>query len=261
MAKSNLQLHQVVEESKDDVMHWHVDVPVSLSTEEHSHSKGQLFSLKSGLALVQTSTGVWALLPNRCCWIPPSYQHCMRSLGKISGWSLYLPAAACASLPQKPTVLPLSPLVEQISIRISEWKHDPPAPATRRHLITVLRDEIRNATTESLHLPMPIDPRLKRLADEMLKHLGTNRSLDDWARFAGMSKRSLLRNFQRETGMTIGQWFQHLRMFVALEKLSRGSSVTQTALAVGFRSVSAFIKVFKNVVGATPLAYSRAQQI
>ena len=87
----------------------------------------------------------------------------------------------------------------------------------------------------------------------------SERNLNVWARFTGMSKRSLLRNFHQETGMTIGQWRQHLRILVALEKLSNRSSVTETCFAVGYNSVSAFIKTFKRIVGMTPRAYSRVQ--
>ena len=60
--------------------------------------------------------------------------------------------------------------------------------------------------------------------------------------------------------MTIRQWRRHLRVLVALEKLSSGISVTETCFAVGYNSVSAFIKTFKLIVGITPHAYSRSQR-
>ena len=49
-------------------------------------------------------------------------------------------------------------------------------------------------------------------------------------------------------------------MLVALEKLSNGISVQETCFAVGYNSVSAFIKAFKLIVGMTPYAYSRVQR-
>jgi AraC-like DNA-binding protein len=86
-----------------------------------------------------------------------------------------------------------------------------------------------------------------------------DRSLDMWARRLGMSARSLQREFQRETGMTIGQWRQQLRILISLEKLSNGMSVTDTCFAVGYKNVSAFIKAFRQTVGLTPLEYSKNQ--
>jgi len=178
----------------------------------------------------------------------------------IEGWVVYLAAPLCNSLPTQPAILSLSPLLSEIVFRISEWKHAPPAPEFRQHLLAVLCYEIRNATQQPLHLPMPTDRRLRRFVEEMSKEPQNERNLNEWARFTGMSTRSLLRNFQQETGMTIGQWRQHLRMLVALEKLSNGVSVTETCVAVGYNSVSAFIKTFKLIVGMTPHAYRRVQR-
>ena len=259
MAEDKIRLHKMVERSTDEVVFWRPAAPVSWNTEEHSHPKGQLLSLQSGLAILQTTAGVWMLPPGRCCWLPPGCRHSMRSSGSIDGWSIYLAATLCNSLPTKPSILSLSSLLKEIVSRIAEWKQKPPPPAFRLHLLTVLRDEIQNATEQPCHLPMPRDRRLRRFVDEMAKEPQNERNLNAWARFTGMSKRSLLRNFQQETGMTIGQWRQHLRMLVALEKLSNGISVTETCFAVGYTSVSAFIKTFKLIVGMTPHAYSRLQ--
>jgi AraC-like DNA-binding protein len=255
-----IRLHKGVERSTDEALFWRPTSSVSWNTEEHFHSKGQLLSLQSGLAILETTAGVWMLPPSRCCWIPPGCRHCMRSCGRIDGWSIYLAAPLCNSLSTQPAILSLSSLLKEIVSRISEWTTNPPTLEFRQHLLTVLCDEIQSATQQPLHLPMPSDQRLKRFVEEMSTHPQNDRNLNAWARFTGMSKRSLLRNFQQETGMTIGQWRQHLRMLVALEKLSSGMSVSETCVAVGYSSVSAFIKTFKLIVGVTPHAYSRVQR-
>jgi AraC-like DNA-binding protein len=260
MAEDQIRLHAMVERSRDDVLFWRPASPVSWSTKEHSHSKGQLFSLQSGLAVLETSAGIWMLPPGRCAWIPAGCRHSMRSCGNIGGWSIYLAASLCDPLPAQPSILALSSLLSEIVFRISTWKQNPPTLGFRQHLMAVLCDEIQNATLQPLHLPMPNDPRLRRFVEEISKEPQNGRNLNGWARFIGMSKRSLLRNFQQETGMTIGQWRQHLRILVALEKLSNGSPVTETGFAVGYKSVSSFIKTFKRIVGMTPRAYSRAPQ-
>ena len=260
MAQLEIRLHKMVERSTDDLLFWRPTSPVSWNTEEHSHAKGQLLSLRSGLAILETSAGVWMLPPGRCGWIPPGCRHSMRSCGNIDGWSMYLAARLCNPLPTQPAILSLSSLLKEIASRISEWKKNPPTPDFRQHLLTVFCDEIQNATHQPLNLPIPSDPRLRRFVEAITKEPRNERNLNAWARFTGMSKRSLLRNFQHETGMTIGQWRQHLRMLVALEQLSNGISVTETCFAVGYNSVSAFIKTFKLIVGMTPHAYSRVQR-
>ena len=255
MAEDQIRLHAAVERSRDEVLFWRPASSVSWNTQRHSHPKGQLLSLQSGLAILETTAGVWTLPPGRCAWVPPGCHHSLRSCGTIGGWSIYLAASLCDSLPVQPAILSLSSLLSEIVFRISEWKQNPPTPKFRADLLAVLCDEIQNAKQQPLHLPVPSDPRLRRLVEEISKQPQDARNLNAWARLAGMSKRSLLRNFQEETGMTVGQWRQHLRMLVALERLSSGSSVSETCFAVGYNSVSAFIKTFKHIVGMTPRAY------
>src|SRR5215469_18126339 len=102
MAEEQIRLHKMVDRSRDEVLFWRPTSPVSWSTEEHSHSKGQLISLQSGLAILETTAGVWMLPPGRCGWIPHGCRHSLRSCGNISGWSIYLTAPLCNSLPTQP---------------------------------------------------------------------------------------------------------------------------------------------------------------
>ncbi len=244
----------------DDVFAFRIDLPDQRAMARHAHPQAQLFSLESGLSIVETSAGSWMFPPRRCGWIPSECRHSMRSCGLVRGWSLYLAAPLCEALPQRPMVLSLSPLLEHLVLRIASWQQNPPSEGSRENLIKVVIDEIQLAQEQPLHLPMPADPRLNRLVGEMAKNLATDRPLDAWARWLGMSERSLIREFQREVGMTIGQWRQQLRILVALEKLSEGLSVTATSFAVGYNNVSAFIKSFKRTVGVTPLEYAKSQR-
>src|SRR5262252_7550797 len=92
MADDQIRLHATVERSRDEVLFWRPASSVSWNTQRHSHSNGQLLSLQSGLAIVETAVGTWMLPPGRCAWIPPGCYHSMRSCGDIDGWSIYLSA-------------------------------------------------------------------------------------------------------------------------------------------------------------------------
>lgn len=235
----------------------HVRMLSPRAVERHTHAEGQLFSLTSGLCIVETGAGSWLFPPRRCGWIPAGQPHSVRSQGQISGWSLYLAAPLCEPLPKTPMVLSLSPLLEHLVMRVSTWKESPPEERLRQSFLEVVVEEIRTAQEQPLHLPIPQDPRLNRLVDEISRHPDMDRPLSEWARQLGMSERSLQREFQRETGISIGQWRQQLRILLALERLSDGMSVTDTCFAVGYNNVSAFIKAFKRIVGLTPLEYSK----
>ena len=228
------------------------------AVEPHAHAQGQLFSLESGLSIVETATGSWLFPARQCGWIPPGHLHSVRSKGRISGWSLYLAPSLCEALPGQPMIVSLSPLLEQMVMRVATWREAAPQEGIRKSFLEVFVNEIAMAPEQPLHLPMPQESRLRRLVDELSQHPDADRPLDVWARQLGMSERSLQREFQRETGITIGQWRQQFRILIALERLSEGMSVTETCFAVGYNNVSAFIKTFKRIVGMTPLEYSKS---
>ena len=77
---------------------------------------------------------------------------------------------------------------------------------------------------------------------------------------AGMARRTFMRAFSTEAGMPFGRWRQQARLFAALEMLAERKSVTETAMAVGYDSVSAFIQMFRTSLGATPQAYLRSNR-
>ena len=72
---------------------------------------------------------------------------------------------------------------------------------------------------------------------------------------AAMDPRTLQRRFQRETGLSFGQWRRQARLIAALERLARGASVLEVALDLGYASPSAFSTMFKRELGASPSAF------
>jgi AraC-like DNA-binding protein len=226
----------------------------------HSHAEAQLCGLDAGLATMETDKGSWLCPPGRCMWIPPGSMHSLRSCGKISGWMLHLGAERCDGLAMEPQVLALSPLWKEVVKRITEWGTQPEVTAAKRRLVEVLRDEIAGASQIALHLPMPNDPALKRLAMRLAEGPEDVRTLAALAREVGTSERSLFRNFQQETGLSPGQWRRQIQVLRSLELLNDGLSVTETALEVGYESTGAFIRAFRKVVGTTPAMFAGQQQ-
>lgn len=239
---------------------WHLPQAAMRQVHTHSHHEAQLCGLDAGLAILETDAGSWLCPPGRFVWIPPGMPHSLRSCGKISGWMLHLKADSIGSLPLEPGVMALTPLMHEVIKRITEWAASPIASEDRRHLIDVMRDEIASAPHVELHLPMPRDPALKRLAIRLAENPGAPRDFAALAHEAGLSERSLFRGFQRETGLSPGQWRRQMQVLRSLELLSDGWSVTDTSLEVGYESTGAFIRAFRQVVGITPAAYAQRQR-
>lgn len=228
-------------------------------TPEHSHPRGQLVALTHGLIIVEAGSERWMHPSRRCAWIPPNCTHAARSVGGAAGAMVDLSPQMCRGLPKTPCMFNSSELLFAIVDRMVGWELGQPLSPAKKHLITTLRDEIRHPAQQPLRLTIPRDSRLARVADALLHHVGDDRTLDAWARVAGMSRRTFMRAFSAETGMSFGRWRQQARLFAALEMLAQKKSVTEVAIAVGYDSVSAFIEMFRTMLGATPQTYFRGR--
>lgn len=257
MTKNAPNLPKVLHEL--GVAAWDLPQAAIRQTNAHTHREAQLCGLDAGLAIMETSAGSWLCPPGRCIWIPSGMLHSLRSCGKISGWMLHIQAEMSASLPEEPWVLALSPLLREVVKRITEWTAQPVASVAKRHLVNVLQDEIAGASQIALHLPVPSDPTLRRFAMRLSETTDAPRDLAALAHEVGLSERTLFRSFQRETGLSPGQWRRQMRVLRSLELLADGRSVTETALEVGYESTGAFTRAFRQVVGVTPSAYAQRQ--
>jgi AraC-like DNA-binding protein len=75
------------------------------------------------------------------------------------------------------------------------------------------------------------------------------------ARQLGLSERYLTRCFHKELGITPVEYLNRYRLKEAKALLRTGANVTETALAVGFSSVSYFTRLFEKEVGVSPSAF------
>lgn len=227
---------------------------------EHSHPRGQLFALTRGLLIVEAGSERWMFPAQRCAWIPPDCKHAARSVGGAAGTMVYLSGEICRGLPRKPCMFSSSELLFAVVHRVLTWNPRLPLNSTQKRLLAALRDEIRRPEQQPLCLPLPTEKRLARVAHALLEDVANHRTLDDWAHFAGMARRTFMRAFSAEVGMPFGRWRQQARLFAALEMLTEHKSVTEVAIAVGYDSVSAFIEMFRTMLGSTPQAYFRGKQ-
>ncbi|MHC1653158.1 AraC family transcriptional regulator [Stenotrophomonas maltophilia] len=223
-------------------------------TPSHQHARGQLLGAHQGLLRIAVRDLHWLLPAGHVAWIPPSLPHALVSAARFDGWSLYFSAEACLGLPADPRIFQPSTLLQAAAIRALQWPHRP-LDAVQERLAGVIADEIASSTPLPLALPQPRDRRLRRIAAALARAPHDNRAVDDWAAAGGLSSRSLARHWLAETGMTLSQWRQRLRVLLALPHLLAGSSVISVALSMGYDTPSAFIAVFKREMGVTPARY------
>lgn len=222
----------------------------------HAHVRGQVLCVETGLIEIRTSRGAWLLPPHRAAWIPPRVSHQVRVTGATLGWSLLIAPAASDSLPAAPCIIGVSEVLRALVRRAETWS-DIGLTVEQERMAAVIIDEIRHAPLEPLHLPMPSDARLRKIAHAVASNPASTRTLAQWGSWGGMSPRSLSRLILAETGLSFGQWRQQARLNQALEMLARGLSVAQVADRLGYASPSSFILMFRQALGDSPGHYFR----
>ena len=87
------------------------------------------------------------------------------------------------------------------------------------------------------------------------KHFSEDINLDKIAGKALVSKFHFIRVFKRYFGRTPNQYLQEVRIEMAKKILLKGKSIDEVCYAIGFKSKTSFISLFKKMTGVTPLAF------
>ncbi len=224
----------------------------------HSHRRAQLVYASTGVMTVTTREASYVVPPQRAVWMPAGTEHQIDARSAVSMRTLYIDSQASKKLSAEVRVLQITPLLRELIIAsvASGPDYTPDSPEAR--IMAVILDQILTQPVASLSLPLPSDPRLRRVTDALINNPADARDLDQWANEVGASKRTLVRLFPAQTGMTFREWRQQRRLLRALELLNKGNSVTSVALETGYDNSSAFIAMFRRCLGSTPMRYQSA---
>jgi AraC-like DNA-binding protein len=233
------------------------DYPAGHVIDSHLHARGQLVYAVHGVMMVAAEGGQWIVPPTRAIWMPAGVSHMIRCIGVVHMRSIYVRPDAAPHLPGKAHAVGVSGLLSAL-IQAAVAIVPPYAPGSRDdRVMRLLLDELHALPVLPLHLPQPVDARLRRICARLAARPDDVSTLADWAARLALDVKTIQRLFARETGMTFGQWRQQARLLRALERLAVGDKVVDVALALGYDSPSAFATMFKRQFGETPSAFFR----
>ncbi|PXF30548.1 AraC family transcriptional regulator [Pokkaliibacter plantistimulans] len=221
----------------------------------HQHRKAQLIYSVRGILNCEIEDGVWIVPPQCAIWIPGGLPHAARGAGETECYCLFVEPDAAPDLPKTCCTVSVSPLLRELLLRAAGFPELYVLGGREDRLIATLLDELVIAPVEDLHLPMPRDTRLRRLAEMMLADPTDKTSKADWAIRIGMSERSMSRLLLHEIGMSFGRWRRQLHVILALQRLTKGESVQTVALGLGYENASGFVTMFRKAVGKPPARY------
>jgi AraC-like DNA-binding protein/quercetin dioxygenase-like cupin family protein len=221
----------------------------------HHHRKAQLMYTVRGMLTCEVPQGLWIVPPQCAVWIPGGVRHSVKVIGDIEVYCIFVEPASAPDLPPTCCTVSVSPLLRELLVRCATFGILYPARGAESRLVGVLLDELAAAPIEKLHLPMPADIRLRRVADRMIIHPADRATVQEWAERVGASERTLRRLALQETGMSFSRWRQQLHIILALQWLTQGASVQTVAIDLGYESASSFVVMFRKALGASPARY------
>ena len=230
-------------------------VPEDAEQAPHRHRKGQLLYATRGVIHCEVESGVWIVPPQCAVWIPGGMMHAAQGVGEAECYCLFVEPATAPALPAVCCTLAISPLLRELIAKAAGFPTLTALHGAQERLVATLLDELAAAPVEDLHLPMPRDARLRRLAALLLAQPADKSTLAEWASRIGMSERSMTRQSLEEMGMSVGRWRRQLHVILALQRLAQGHSVKRVALELGYENTSGFVTMFRKAVGKPPARY------
>lgn len=221
----------------------------------HQHRKAQLIYSVRGVLNCEIEDGVWIVPPQCAIWIPGDLPHSARGIGSTECYCLFVDPSAAPDLPKSCCTIAVSPLLREMLLKVASYSVLYPLGGKEERLVAALLDQLAEAPVEDLHLPMPQDRKLRRLAKLLLADPSDKTSKSVWATRIGMSERSMSRLLQNEVGMGFGRWRRQLHIILALQRLVQGESVQTVALDLGYGSASGFVTMFRKAMGKPPGRY------
>lgn len=222
---------------------------------EHRHLRAQLLYGCTGVMTVLTAQGEFVVPPHRAMWLPAGAGHEVVCRVPVSLRTLFVDAAVVPALPARCCVIEVSRLLHSLLNEAVQLPEDYEIEGRDGRIMNLAVDEIVAMRALPYSAPLPDDPRLARICRTLVQEPAMEMSLDELARAAGMTRHTLTRLFQRETGMSFVAWRQHVRMLEALWRLHTGQSVTSVAYDIGYKNPSSFAAMFRRAFGTRPSAY------
>jgi AraC-like DNA-binding protein len=107
-----------------------------------------------------------------------------------------------------------------------------------------------------------LQPSIERVIRYILQHFRQPIPLSEVLRLAGMSKATFARQFRRHAGRPFSAFVNQVRLDHACRELvGSGASVSESAFASGFNSLSYFNRTFRNAHGCSPKEYRRKAMV
>jgi AraC-like DNA-binding protein/mannose-6-phosphate isomerase-like protein (cupin superfamily) len=227
----------------------------------HAHDMHQLLYAFEGSVELESSGRLYLLPAQQAAWIPAGVVHATR-IRRVRSGAVFFEPDMVAQPGERVRILAAAPVIREMILYAERWPIGGPAsvdePLAERFFETLAGLAQTWIGLESpLCLPTGRDPVVRKVM-ALTQAALAGADLASICRSAGISERSLRRRFSADAGVTWRQYLRQSRLLHAMVMLGEpDADIAATAEAVGFGSLSAFAKAFREVSGETPGVFRR----
>ena len=223
----------------------------------HAHDEAQLIFAVSGTMQVYTASGRWLVPPQLAVWVPAGVAYRTEMLSDTEHRMIYWhPSASRAWAPRgsldRAFALRVTPLLRELIFAAFETDA---RPDKTELVVRLILHELTETPDAPTFLPLPASAIGRRVADLALADPRSRLDIGGLASRAATSVRTISRLFPIETGLTYKSWRQRVRIVLAIDQLSAGSTISEVAAHAGFASTAAFCFAFRQVTKLTPTSF------
>ncbi len=237
--------------------------------DQHLHHEHELFLPLQGEIRIDAGGKSLRAGPGKMIYLPDGTEHSFSSSSSSEGERLIFMLEAKTWKANdggtfQPSVVSASQLCKELLFHLLLHPKTKAARSLIQTLVQTLSEMLDSTGSQNIeglaHLRgKSTDARLDKALSFIESNFSKSISSSQLSKAAGMSVRNQNRLFLTELGMTPKQVITLYRVEEAQTLLrNRRMSVTDTALEVGYSSVSQFITVFRNITGKLPSELIRA---
>ena len=215
----------------------------------------------TGALRVQVEGLQWVLPPSFAAWVPAETEMKVQLDRAVTSCSILAKPGLNHGMPDRPAAFQMTRLTREMARHCSDWGKDVDHPPEARVFFEALLSTCSTLIQYSINVSRPFsdDLALSRAIAFMEERMEQQLTAQDVAAAAGMSQRTMQRQFARELGMTWGHVLREIRMIRAVELLALEQlSIIQIAGNCGYASMSSFNSNFRNYAGMTPTDFRRS---
>ncbi len=221
----------------------------------HAHPRAQIISCNSGVMEVVTKRNIWIVNSLQSVWIASNEEHQVYFPNNVRVITAFIDKSKLKHLPKNSFAFNNSAFLNSLLEKIISFSNPNKFTQQQKRVLEVFLDEISTLKPSTTFLPTSQDKRIKIVVDSLMNNMSSKHTIDYYANKSSVSPRTLSRLFNKELGMSFGDWKMRLKLMEAVKQLGEKKTVKEIAFGLGYENVSSFTAAFKKHFGKTPTNY------